>query len=84
MKIPVKAFACTMAIFSALSFLLIAWWGMALGYGGEVDGLFGKLYSGYSYSFMGSLIGAAWGFVDWGIGGALFAWLFNWVSAKCP
>jgi len=31
---------------------------------------------------MGSVIGAAWGFVDWGIAGAIFAWLYNWIKKK--
>jgi hypothetical protein len=29
---------------------------------------------------MGSVIGAAYGFVDWGIAGAIFAWLYNKIN----
>jgi hypothetical protein len=29
---------------------------------------------------MGSIIGAAWGFVDWGIAGVIFAWLYNKIN----
>jgi hypothetical protein len=29
---------------------------------------------------MGSLIGAFWGFIDWGIAGAIFAWIYNWLN----
>ena len=29
---------------------------------------------------MGSVIGAAYGFVDWGIAGAIFVWLYNKIN----
>jgi hypothetical protein len=29
---------------------------------------------------MGSIIGAVWGFVDWGIAGVIFAWLYNKIN----
>ena len=29
---------------------------------------------------MGSLIGAVWGFFDWGIAGVIFAWLYNKIN----
>jgi hypothetical protein len=31
---------------------------------------------------MGSVIGAVWGFVDWGIAGVIFAWLYNKINNK--
>jgi hypothetical protein len=33
---------------------------------------------------VGSLIGMVWGLIDAGIGGAIFAWLYNLLSEKCP
>ena len=36
-----------------------------------------RVYRGYSFTFVGSLIGFAWAFVDGLIGGALLAWLYN-------
>jgi hypothetical protein len=33
---------------------------------------------------VGSLVGMVWGLVDAGIGGAIFAWLYNLMSKKCP
>ncbi|MHC4555571.1 MAG: hypothetical protein ACYSUS_09895 [Planctomycetota bacterium] len=32
---------------------------------------------------VGSLVGMVWGLVDAGIGGAIFAWLYNLMSKKC-
>jgi hypothetical protein len=29
---------------------------------------------------MGSLVGAVWGFFDWGIAGVIFAWLYNKIN----
>jgi len=31
---------------------------------------------------LGSIIGLAWAFCDAGIGGAIFAWLYNALAAK--
>jgi hypothetical protein len=42
--------------------------------------LFERIYIGYSFTPMGSIIGAAWGFVDWGIAGMIFAWLYNKIN----
>lgn len=42
--------------------------------------LFERIYYGYSFTPMGSIIGAVWGFVDWGIAGAIFAWLYNKIN----
>ena len=44
--------------------------------------LFERIYIGYSYTPLGSVIGAAYGFVDFGIAGAIFAWLYNWINKK--
>ena len=34
----------------------------------------------FSLSWWLILIGAIWGFVDWGIAGAIFAWLYNLIN----
>ena len=48
---------------------------------GEVP-FIGHLYRGYSISPSGSVIGLVWGFVDALIGGAIFAWLYNWLCTR--
>ena len=35
---------------------------------------------GYSFTLLGSVIGTAWSFVDWGIAGVIFAWLYNKIN----
>ena len=78
----IRAFALTAAIFGASTMFLLAWW---LKLTGNAEGpvtLFERIYIGYSFTPMGSIIGAAWGFVDWGIAGALFAWLYNLINKK--
>lgn len=39
--------------------------------------LLSSLYIGYKATFLGSIIGATWGFIDAGIGGAIVGWLYN-------
>ncbi|MHC4907534.1 MAG: hypothetical protein ACYTBW_04670 [Planctomycetota bacterium] len=41
------------------------------------------LACGLIWGFVGSLVGMVWGLVDAGIGGAIFAWLYNLMSKKC-
>ena len=36
-----------------------------------------RMYIGYSFTPLGSVIGALWGFVDFAIGGAIAAWLYQ-------
>ena len=37
----------------------------------------GSVYIGYDNTYLGSVIGGLWGFVDGFIGGIVFAWLYN-------
>ncbi len=41
------------------------------------------LYRGYDVSPQGSVIGLVWALVDGGVGGAIFAWLYNCIAGKC-
>jgi hypothetical protein len=42
----------------------------------------GRIYRGYNISPLGSVFGLIWAFVDGLIGGAIFAWLYNLLSAR--
>lgn len=82
MKINVKAFSLTVGIFWGFGLLFITWWIILMeGASGDVT-LIGRVYRGYCISFSGSLIGFAWAFVDGIVGGVIFAWLYNFHSAK--
>ena len=73
----IRAFALTTAIFGAVTMFLLAWWLILTGNTEGPPTIFERIYIGYSFTPIGSVIGAAWGFVDWGIAGAVFAWLYN-------
>ena len=78
----IRSIALTAGIFGAATMFLIAWWLILNGNAEGPTTLFERIYIGYSFTPLGSIIGAAWGFVDWGIAGAIFAWLYNCISKK--
>jgi hypothetical protein len=82
MKLNVNVFALTVGLFWGFGLLFLTWWIILLdGASGAVT-LIGKVYRGYNISFMGSLIGFVWAFVDGIIGGAIFAWLYNFLFER--
>jgi len=78
----VRSLALTAAIFGAASMFILAWWLILTGNAEGPPTLFERIYIGYSYTPLGSVIGAAYGFVDFGIAGATFAWLYNLIKKK--
>lgn len=82
MKLNVKAFACASGLFWGFGVFLLTWWIIAWeGATGETT-LLGRIYLGYNLSPRGSMIGFLWALVDGGIGGAIFAWLYNFFLSK--
>lgn len=82
MKLNVKAFALTVGLLWGVGLFCLTWWIILFeGATGEVT-LIGQLYRGYCISPIGSVIGFVWAFVDGIIGGAIFAWLYNLLSAR--
>ena len=73
----IRALALTAGIFGAATMFSLAWWLILTGNAEGPPTLLERIYIGYSFTPMGSVVGAAWGFVDWGIAGAIFAWLYN-------
>ena len=80
--LSIRAFGLTLGIFGAVSMFILAWWLILTGNAEGPTTLFERIYIGYSFTPLGSVIGAAWGFVDWGIAGAIFAWLYNRINKK--
>ena len=78
----IRSVGLTMGIFGAASMFFLAWWLILTGNAEGPVTLFERIYIGYSFTPMGSVIGAAWGFVDFGIAGALFAWLYNLINKR--
>jgi len=82
MKLHLKTWALTCGIVWGGGVFLLTWWIMAFdGATGEAT-FIGRLYRGYTISPLGSLIGLIWGFVDGAMGGAIFAWLHNWLLER--
>ena len=82
MKLNVKAFALACALVWGFGLLFITWW--IIGFDGATRDptLIGRLYRGYNISPVGSLIGLVWGFFDALIGGAIFAWIYNFIASR--
>ena len=78
----VRSVGLTAGIFGAASMFFLAWWLILTGNAEGPVTLFERIYIGYSFTPMGSVIGAAWGFIDFGIAGALFAWLYNLINKR--
>ena len=78
----IRSAGLTAGIFGAAAMFLLAWWLIITGNAEGPVTLFERIYIGYSFTPMGSIIGAIWGFVDWGIAGVLFAWLYNLINKK--
>jgi len=82
MKLNVKALALTCSLFWGFGLFLITWWIILFG-GATGDVTFiGRIYLGYSISPLGSVIGLIWALVDGFVGGAIFAWLYNFIAKR--
>ena len=82
MQLNVKAFGLTCGILWGLGLFVMTWWIIAFeGVTGDPT-FIGRLYRGYSISPAGSLIGFAWALADGLVGGAIFAWLYNMLTAR--
>jgi hypothetical protein len=81
MRLNIKAFSLTCAIFWSLSLFIMTWWLIAFKATGEMK-LLGEFYRGFTLTPLGSVIGTVWAFFDALIGGAIFAWVYNKLAAK--
>jgi len=73
----IRAIALTAGLFGAATMFLIAWWLILIGNSDGPPTLLERMYIGYSFTPLGSVIGAIWGFIDFAIGGAIAAWLYQ-------
>ncbi len=82
MRLNIKAFGLTFSLIWGVGLFFLTWW--VILFEGPTHGLFGigHIYRGYNISPMGSLIGLVYALVDGGIGGVLFAWLYNLFAEK--
>ena len=84
MLFNVRAFALTFALWWGVAVFLGTWWAIFRDTGSPGMDFLISLYPGYSVTPIGSLIGLFWGLMDGLFGGAIFAWLYNFIVAKLP
>ena len=82
MKLDVKALAATAALVWGIGLFIMTWWIITID-GSSADPTFlGQIYRGYSITPVGIFVGLAWGVVDGAIGGAIFAWVYNFLVTR--
>ena len=77
MKLNIKAFAIAVALVWGIGIFIMTWWIIAFEGASTETTFIGQLYRGYTITPVGSFIGLAWAIVDGAIGGAIFAWVYN-------
>jgi len=77
-----KAFGLACGILWVLGLLVLTFTTIQYGYGTVFTNAMATVYRGYEPTVSGAIIGAVWAFVDAGIGGFVFAWLYNKLAAK--
>jgi F0F1-type ATP synthase membrane subunit c/vacuolar-type H+-ATPase subunit K len=77
MKLSVKSFALTCGILFGVGFMLATWWLIAWETPGDIMRKFSSFFIGYSFTYVGGLLGLVWAFVYGFVIGGLFAWLYN-------
>ena len=76
----------------AVAVAIAVTWGIAVFFVGVIAGFslwgrpfvtaIGSLYIGYTPGIPGSIIGLIWAVIDGAIGGAFYAWIYNWVAVR--
>tara|TARA_B100001964_G_C14079341_1_gene529509 strand:+ start:707 stop:949 length:243 start_codon:yes stop_codon:yes gene_type:complete len=77
MKLNVRAIALASGIIWGGGIFLLAIFSIFFSTYSNIIIFISNYYIGLDVSFVGGLIGFVWGFIDAGVGGALFAWLYN-------
>jgi len=83
MKLSVKGLAITAAIIWGAALLIVGSANMMFpGYASNFLEVIGSIYPGYQAAtgFSSVIIGSLSGVLDAGIGAAIFAWLYNFIS----
>jgi hypothetical protein len=82
MKLNVKAFALACGIVWGFGLFALTWWIIAFEGATHEVTLIGRLYRGYNISPLGSVFGLVYGFFDALVGGAIMAWLYNFMVGR--
>jgi hypothetical protein len=82
MKLNVRAFAVALGIWWGLGLFILAWWVMWVVEPLASPTFVERIFIGYAFDPLGSLVGLVWGFVDGLIAGAIIAYVYNLVAEK--
>jgi hypothetical protein len=77
-----RAFGLALGTMLGLSFLLGNFWLLFIDSQGDFFSKFSSFFFGYSYTWLGALIGSFWAFVYGFFFGVFLAWLYNFISVK--
>ncbi|OGU70294.1 MAG: hypothetical protein A2V93_11340 [Ignavibacteria bacterium RBG_16_34_14] len=77
MNLSKRALGLSFGLVWGFTVLLATWWLIIIDASGTTISTLSKFYFGYTFSWLGGLIGFIWGFVDGFIGGVIIAWLYN-------
>ncbi len=77
MKLNEKNFAIASGLTWGLWLFVLTIISTATGYAAAILAPLSSIYIGYTVSYVGSIIGLIWGFIDAGIGMYILAWIYN-------
>lgn len=75
-----RAFGLALGIVLALMFLVGNYWLLFLDSQGDFFSKFSSFFFGYSFTWLGALVGSFWSFVYGFFIGVVLAWLYNIIS----
>ncbi len=81
-KLSISAFSLTAGLLWGFGVFFVTWWIMLFDGATKATGFLGRIYRGYEVSPRGSFIGLLWALADGAVGGALFAWMYNWITTN--
>ena len=73
----VISFGLALGATSAIFVFLLGLMASLFGWGVELAGVLASVYIGFGPTFVGTIAGAVWAFVDGFIAGILIAWFYN-------
>ena len=85
MTLSTRAFGITCGLLLGGGILVLGLMGLIRpGYGEDLLSIFTSVYPGFdnSGSIADLIVGTLYGLADGGIGGFLFAWVYNWFASK--
>ena len=82
MELRKRALGLSVGLVWGLTILLATWWLLIIDATGGTISKLSKIYYGYSFSWLGGIVGFIWGFIGGFIGGVLIAWFYNLFSKK--